>query len=182
MQTSLKGKVWRFGDDISTNLMMPSSLVLPRRLSEEEAATYCFSVNRPGWTGKLKPGEIIVAGRNFGCGSSRNGARMIQLNGIACILAETVSHVFLRNAINIGLPTLWCKGVHTAFDEGDIAEVDTITREVRNLTKGIILQAEPWPDDTLQAQIFEAGGILPYIQQLTLQPRNKSAKPSTSQL
>ena len=118
-EMSFTGKAWKFGDAISTDLMMPGSQVLARRLSEEEGAKYCFSANRPGWTDQVSPGDIIVAGKNFGCGSSRNGARVIQLNGIAAILAESTSRIFLRNAINVALPTLWCEGVGDAFQEGE---------------------------------------------------------------
>ena len=166
MQTLFRGRVWKFGDNVSTDLMMPGSLVLARQLKEEEAAKYCFYANRPGWTEQVRPGDIIVAGRNFGCGSSRPGARMIQLNGITVVLAESTSRIFLRNAINYGLPTLWCKGVHAAFDEGDTAEVDIETGVVQNLTKRITLQADAYPKDSPPYQIIQAGGLIPFIQRM----------------
>ena len=165
-EMTYSGSVWKFGDSISTDLMMPGSMVLAGRLSDEEGAKYCFSANRPGWTDQVKAGDILVAGRNFGCGSSRNGARMIQLNGIAAILAESTSRIFLRNAINIALPTLWCKGVSEAFDEGDSAQVDLVSGEVRNLTKGTTLQAEAWSEDSPPMQILRAGGLFPFIQKM----------------
>ena len=165
-EMSFTGKAWKFGDAISTDLMMPGSQVLARRLSEEEGAKYCFSANRPGWTDQVSPGDIIVAGKNFGCGSSRNGARVIQLNGIAAILAESTSRIFLRNAINVALPTLWCEGVGDAFQEGDVAQVDLITGQVKNMTSGATLQAEPWPEDSPPMQILRAGGLIPFIQRM----------------
>lgn len=168
-EMTYSGRVWKFGDSISTDLMMPGSVVLARRLSEEEGAQYCFSANRPGWTDEVKPGDIIVAGRNFGCGSSRNGARMIQLNGIATILAESTSRIFLRNAINVALPTLWCKGVSETFEEGDTAQVNLITGEVKNLTSGATLQADPWPEDSPPMQILRAGGLMPFIQRMIME-------------
>ena len=160
------GRVWKFGDDVSTDLMMPGNTVLAQKLSDEQGAKYCFSINRPGWTDQTKPGDIIVAGRNFGCGSSRNGARMIQLNGIGAILAETTSRIFLRNAINIALPTLWCEGVDAAFDEGDTAEVNLLTGEVKNLTKNTVLKGDAWPEDSPPWQILSAGGLIPFIQHM----------------
>jgi len=168
MQTHItyKGRIWKFGDAISTDLMMPGHLVLARRLKDEEAAKYCFSTNRPGWSEQVKPGDIIVAGRNFGCGSSRNGAKMLQLNGIGVVLAESVARIFMRNSVNIGLPTLWCKGVHAAFDEGDIAEVNLVTGETKNVTKGTVLYAEAWPEDSPPMQILRAGGLIPYIKKM----------------
>ena len=168
-EMTYSGKVWKFGDSISTDLMMPGSLVLARRLSEEEGAKYCFAANRPGWTDQVSQGDFIVAGRNFGCGSSRNGARAIQLNGVAAILAESTSRIFLRNAINVALPTLWCKGVSVAFDEGDTAQVDLVTGEVKNLTTGATLQAEPWPEDSPPMQILRAGGLFPFIQRMMVE-------------
>ena len=163
------GRVWKFEDNISTDLMMPGSEVLARRLNEEEGAKFCFSTNRPDWTDQVKPGDIIVAGRNFGCGSSRNGARMIQLNGISAILAESTSRIFLRNAINVALPTLWCKGVTEAFEEGDTAQVNLISGEVKNLTRGTGLQAEAWPEESPPMQILRAGGLMPFIQQMMVE-------------
>ncbi len=168
-EMTYSGRVWKFGDSVSTDLMMPGSVVLARRLSEEEGAKFCFSANRPGWTDEVQDGDIIVAGRNFGCGSSRNGARAIQLNGIAAILAESTSRIFLRNAINVALPTLWCKGVSDAFEEGDRAEVNLITGEVKNVTQGATLQAEPWPEDSPPMQILKAGGLMPFIQRMMVE-------------
>ena len=168
-EMTYSGRVWKFEDNVSTDLMMPGSLVLAQRLSDEDGAKFCFSTNRPGWTEQVQSGDILVAGRNFGCGSSRNGARMIQLNGVAAILAESTSRIFLRSAINIALPTLWCKGVSEAFDEGDTAQVNLVTGEVKNLTKGTTLQAESWPEDSPPMQILRAGGLMPFIQRLMVE-------------
>ena len=85
---------------------MPGHIVLAGKLSDEDAAPYCFMSNRPEWVKQVKPGDIIVAGRNFGCGSSRNGAKMLQLNGVAVVLAESTSRIFMRNSVNVGMPTL----------------------------------------------------------------------------
>ncbi|MBI4234025.1 MAG: 3-isopropylmalate dehydratase [Chloroflexi bacterium] len=166
MQTVFKGRVWKFGDMVSTDLMMPGSLVLARQLSEEEAAKYCFYANRPEFAKEVKPGDIVVAGKNFGCGSSRPGARMIQLNGVSAVLADSTSRIFLRNAINYALPTLWCKGVSAAFDDGDTAEVNIETGVVKNLTKGTTIQGDAWPKDSPPYQILMAGGLIPFIKKM----------------
>ena len=166
MKTIFTGRVWKFGDNVATDLMMPGHIVLARKLSDEDAAPYCFSSNRPGWVDEVQPGDIIVAGRNFGCGSSRNGARMLQLNGIAAVVAESTSRIFMRSSVNIGMPTLWCAGVSDAFEEGDEAEVNLLTGETKNLTKGFALQAEPWPEGSPPMQILEAGGLLPFIKNM----------------
>jgi len=177
MKTVFKGKVWKFGDNISTDLMMPGHIVLARKLSDEDAAPHCFSSNRPGWVDEVQPGDIIVAGRNFGCGSSRNGARMLQLNGVSVVLAESTSRIFLRSSVNVGMPALWCQGVFEGFDEGDEAEVDLVTGTAKNLTKHTALQAEPWPEDSPPMQILRAGGLLPFIKNMM---KERGMKPPDS--
>lgn len=159
-----QGKVWKFGDNISTDLMMPGSRVLARPgISDKEAAQFCMEANRPGWAQQVKPGDIIVAGRNFGCGSSRPAARMLKALDIACVVADSTSRLFFRNSIHIGFPVLICPGVSKAFDEGDIAEVDVESGRIRNLTKGVELQAEPLPKDSPPYQILMAGGLDNYL-------------------
>src|ERR1700749_1895641 len=90
-----RARVWKFGDNISTDLLVPGPSVLARSrsLSPEEAARYCMSANRPGWAPAVEPGDVIVAGRNFGCGSSRNGAAPLKTLGIAAVLAESVARI-----------------------------------------------------------------------------------------
>jgi 3-isopropylmalate/(R)-2-methylmalate dehydratase small subunit len=107
----------------------------------------------------VKPGDVIVAGRNFGCGSSREQApRALKEVGIAAVVAESFARIFFRNAISIGLPVLICEGVSKAFDEGDILEADFSTGEVKNVTKGMTLKAKPLPP--LMLEILSAGGAL----------------------
>ena len=161
-----KGKVWKFGNSISTDLMMPGAQVLAGGGMGKEPHLWCFNANRPGWTDEVQDGDILIAGTNFGCGSSRNGAQVIQKNGVAAIIAESTSRIFFRNAVNTGLPTLWCKGVLDAFDEGDIAEINMSTGEVKNLTKGTSLTGEAWTEDSPPMQILRAGGFYPYVRQM----------------
>lgn len=161
-----EGKVWKFGDYISTDLMMPGAQILSRPgISDEEAAQYCMSANRPDWAAKVQKGDIIVAGRNWGCGSSRPAARLLKALGIGVIVADSMSRLFFRNSVNIGLPVLICQGVSEVFSEGEVARVNMETGEVTNLTKGTKLQGEALPADSPPAQILRAGGLDSFMRQ-----------------
>jgi 3-isopropylmalate/(R)-2-methylmalate dehydratase small subunit len=161
-----EGRVWKFGDNISTDLMMPGDEVLTKPgLSEKEAASYCMHANRPDWAPQVKEGDIIVAGHNWGCGSSRPAARIFKTLGISVIVADSMSRLFFRNAVNIAMPVFICPGVSKAFDEGDLARVNLETGEVTNLTKGITLKGEALPADSPPAQILKAGGLEAFMRQ-----------------
>ena len=161
----LKGKVWKFDDNISTDLMMPSFLIDKESdMTLEERAKYCMFSNRPDWAAQVKPGDIIVAGKNFGCGSSRPAAAQFKMLGISIVVAESMSRIFFRNAINLGFPVLICKGAHDAFSEGDIAEVNITKGIVKNLTTGKTLQGETLPADSPPMQVLKAGGILALLE------------------
>ena len=160
-----EGKVWKMGDHINTDLMMPGAAVISRPdISDEEAARYCMSANRPGWASQVQKGDIIIAGRNWGCGSSRPAARLFKILGISSIVAESMGRIFFRNAVNLGLPVLICKGVSTLFDEGDLAKVSLETGEVINLAKGLTLQGEALSPDSPPFQILMAGGLISFMQ------------------
>ncbi len=150
----LTGKVWKFGDDINTDLVIPNFAVL---MTKEEQLEHVFSANRPGWKDEVQPGDVLLAGRNFGVGSARPIGDMFVGLGVTVVVAESFNGLGLRNCINVGLPSLPCPGILDAFDEGDVAEVDWITGAVRNVTKGTSLQGNPVPE-VLQA-IVVAGGV-----------------------
>jgi 3-isopropylmalate/(R)-2-methylmalate dehydratase small subunit len=151
---TITGKVWKFGHDINTDLVIPNYAVLMPRTEQPK---HCFNANRPGWVNEVKPGDILIAGRNFGVGSARNiGDVFVQL-GISVIVAETFNGLGLRNCINMGLPSLPCKGILDAFEEGDIAEVDWTSGAIRNVTRKTSLQGQPIPK-ALQ-DIALAGGV-----------------------
>lgn len=154
MATTFTGRVWKFGDDINTDLVIPNFAVL---LPREEQPQYCFSANRPGWVDEVQPGDVLIAGRNFGVGSARNIGDVFQLLGISGIVAESFNGLGLRNCINVGMPSLPCPGVLDAFDEGDVAEVDWTAGAVRNVTKGTVLHGNPVPK-ALQDLVI-AGGV-----------------------
>jgi len=165
METVRTGRVWKFGDRISTDLMMPGHRVLANPdLSVEEAAKFCMEANRPGWAeNEVQPGDILVAGINFGCGSSRNGSQSLKALGIAVVLAESVSRIHLRNAVNIGLPTLVAPGIIEFVEDGQSLEVNIVTGEIKNLETGSTLSAEAWEEGTPPYQILMAGGLDAYM-------------------
>jgi 3-isopropylmalate/(R)-2-methylmalate dehydratase small subunit len=151
---TVTGRVWKFGDDINTDLIIPGfAILLPR----EDQPQHCFSANRPGWIDEVQEGDVLLAGRNFGVGSGRAiGDVFVQL-GITCVVAESFNGLGLRNCINVGLPSLPCAGILDAFSEGDIAEVDWTSGAVRNVTHDRMLQGQPLPS-ALQ-DIINAGGV-----------------------
>jgi 3-isopropylmalate/(R)-2-methylmalate dehydratase small subunit len=153
------GRVWKFGDDINTDLMLPGSLLTA---SEAAQARAVFSANRPGWVNQITPGDIIVGGRNFGTGSSRPAARSLRNIGLGCLVAESINGLFFRNAVSFGFLALECPGVHAAFEEGHAAEVSIEDWTVRNRDTGAVLQAKPVPERLLS--LMTSGGIYPLLE------------------
>jgi 3-isopropylmalate/(R)-2-methylmalate dehydratase small subunit len=154
------GKVWKFGDNISTDFMAPG--FTPRGLNEIEGAQYCMRVNRPEWAKQVKPKDIVIGGRNFGCGSSRPAASLnLMTLGVSCVIAESLGRTFFRNSVNLGLPALACEGVSEAFEEGDMGLVDFKKGKIKNQITGKILKISPLPE--LVIKILEAGGVVPLL-------------------
>ncbi len=154
MGNVFSGKVWTFGDDINTDLVIPNFAVL---MTLEEQLQHCFSANRPEWVDEMSAGDVLVVGRNFGVGSARNIGAVFHGLGIAGVVAHSFNGLGLRNCINSALPSLPCHGVLDIFTEGDLAEVDWTTGEVRNLTTGATVQGQPLPE-ALRA-IVHGGGV-----------------------
>ena len=150
----IKGRVWIFGDDINTDLIFPHSAF---RVSQEEQVKLVFSDNRPGWSGMVQKGDIIVAGRNFGTGSSRPGAVLLLRLGIGCLLADSINGLFFRNCIGYGFPALQCTGVSGIFAEGETAAVDLLEGKVLNEQSGKTLQGNKISRSMVET--IEAGGI-----------------------
>ena len=155
LKTIIKGKVCKFDDNINTDLIMPGGT---NWLPPEESSAFCMQANRPEFAKEVKPGDVIVAGKNFGCGSSRPAARNFLALGIGCAVAESIARTFFRSAVNIGFPIFVCRGVYNAFEEGDTLEVNFHTGELKNITSGKILQAEPLPEVAIR--ILNAGGVV----------------------
>jgi 3-isopropylmalate/(R)-2-methylmalate dehydratase small subunit len=154
----LRGRVWLFGDSINTDLMYPGFVTA---LPEAERPKHCMGANRPGWSEQVREGDILVAGKNFGCGSSRPAAKSLRSLGVSGVLAESINGLFLRNAINFGLPALSVEAVSKMFDEGDIAEVDVGSGHVKNVRTGEAKAAVPLPQALIH--IIESGGLLPLL-------------------
>jgi 3-isopropylmalate/(R)-2-methylmalate dehydratase small subunit len=151
----ITGRTWSFEADINTDLIMPPAAIFA---PPHEATAYCMQANRPGWAEQVRPGDIIVAARNFGTGSSRPAPRVLRDLGIACVLADSVNGLFFRNAVNYALPTLEVDGISSAFAEGDVAEIDFDNARIRNTRTGAQLQGVAWPPE-LRA-ILDAGGLI----------------------
>jgi 3-isopropylmalate/(R)-2-methylmalate dehydratase small subunit len=153
---TIKGRVWKFGDDMSTDLMMPSSARFGK-VPEEEQKYSCMAAIRPEFSREVKPEDIMIAGRHCGSGSSRPAPRMFVSLQVGCIVAESFSPVFFRNAIAIGFPVIEAPGVTKEFEDGDQAEVDLEKGEVRNLTTGKVIRFKPYPD--IIKKVFDLGGV-----------------------
>lgn len=158
MPERLTGRVWKFGDNINTDLMVPGFAL---RMTADDQVKYLFAANRPDWREQVQQGDIIVGGKNFGTGSSRPGARSLYRAGIRALIAESVNGLFLRNSVNFGLPALQCSGVFDAFQEGDIAEINFTAGTVRNTRSGVVVQGQPLPQ--MLMDIIDAGGIEPLL-------------------
>ena len=155
----LKGKAFKFGDDISTDHICPGRYY-HLRSDLPELAKHAMEDADPEFTTKVKPGDFIVAGSNFGLGSSReHAAIVIKMSGVAAVLAKSVARIFYRNAINVGLPVLICDTDN--IGDGDELEVDLEKSRVKDITCGSELQSGKFPDVMLK--ILEAGGLIPYI-------------------
>lgn len=155
----ITAKLWKFGDDINTDLMLPGAVIAK---PEAEQARAVFAANRPGWIDDVRRGDAIVAGRNFGMGSNRPASRSLRNIGIAFLLAESISGLFFRNSVNFGFLALECPGCFAAFAEGDTAELDPDAWTVRNQRSGAVLAVPPIPERLLG--LMRGGGIFPLME------------------
>ena len=155
MNTTITGRVWVFGDSLNTDAMYPAYAM---KMDIPEAAKHVFHEVRPGWTDEVRPGDIVLAGRNFGVGSSRPVASLFRHLGVAALIAEEFNSLFLRNAINAGLPALTVPGAATLFSDGDTGTVDFATGAYRNDTTGVAGTVPALPD--LVLEILASGGVL----------------------
>jgi 3-isopropylmalate/(R)-2-methylmalate dehydratase small subunit len=155
-----QGTVWKFGDNIDTDLIIPARFL---NVSDVETlAEHCFADIRPGFMGMIAPGDIMVAGKNFGAGSSREHAPLaIKGAGISVIIAESFARIFCRNAFNIGLPILESGEASCAVEEGHVVSIDLSTGEIKDISTGRRFLAKPLPD--FMRQIVEAGGLVEYV-------------------
>jgi 3-isopropylmalate dehydratase small subunit len=156
----LKGRAWRFGDDVNTDEIIPATYL--NTTDPTEMVTHCMEGIDPGFAEKIAPGDIIVADKNFGCGSSREHAPIaIKAAGISCVIAKSFARIFYRNAINIGLPILESEEATLKVEEGDQIEVDLASGTITNLSKNETYEAQPFPE--FMQQIIAAGGLMNYV-------------------
>jgi len=155
----LKGRAFKFGDDISTDLIIPGRLA-HLRSNLPELAKHVLEDAAPGFASRVRPGDFVVAGRNFGLGSSREHAPVaIKMAGVSAVLAQSAARIFFRNAINVGLPVLICDTSKIA--DGDELEIDLAVTTVRDLSNGTQLSSGRIPEVMLR--ILEEGGLVEYI-------------------
>ena len=156
------GKVFKFGDNVDTDVIIPA-----RYLNDpdpSELAKHCMEDIDPEFVNKVSVGDIIVATKNFGCGSSREHAPIsIKAAGASCVIAETFARIFYRNAINIGLPIIECKEASEKIEEGDDVEIDFDSGMIYNKTKNESYKGQAFPE--FMQKIIKAEGLINYINQ-----------------
>ncbi len=152
-----KGRVYKYGANVDTDAIIPARYL---NVSDPaELARHCMEDIDKKFVNRVKPGDIIMATTNFGCGSSREHAPLaIKAAGISCIIAKSFARIFFRNAINIGLSLLECDDAVDNTEAGDILEVELSTGTIRNVTNGMVFTARPYPD--FMAEIISAGGLI----------------------
>ena len=151
------GTVHKYGDNVDTDVIIPARYL--NTASHKELAAHCMEDIDKDFVKTVKPGDIMVASKNFGCGSSREHAPIaIKASGISCVIASTFARIFYRNAINIGLAILECDEAARDIQDGDEVEVDFDTGLIRNLTSGKTYQAQPFPP--FIQNIIQQGGLL----------------------
>lgn len=154
------GHVFKYGDNVDTDVIIPARYL--NSSDPKELAQHCMEDIDTEFVKNVRQGDIIVADKNFGCGSSREHAPLaIKASGISCVIAETFARIFYRNAINIGLPIIECPQASRGISAGDEVEVDFDSGIIRNLTKGTQFQGQAFPE--FMQKIIAAEGLVNYI-------------------
>jgi len=155
-----KGKAWKYGADIDTDKIIPARYL--NTSDPKELAKHCMEDEDASFASKVAPGDIIVADKNFGCGSSREHAPIaIKAAGVACVIAKSYARIFYRNSFNMGLSILESDEVHGSTETGDLLEVDTDTGVIKNLTKNLTFTSRPVPP--FMQELIKAGGLMESI-------------------
>jgi 3-isopropylmalate/(R)-2-methylmalate dehydratase small subunit len=156
---TLRGRTWKYGDNVDTDVIIPARYL---NVSDTaELARHCMEDLDPRFVEEVQPGDVIVAGENFGCGSSREHAPLaIKGAGVSCVVARSFARIFYRNAINVGLPILESPAAVDGIEAGQQIEIDLQAGQIRNVATGATYQAEPYPP--FMMAIIEAGGLVPY--------------------
>ncbi|MDU4749673.1 MAG: 3-isopropylmalate dehydratase small subunit [Clostridium butyricum] len=157
---SVKGRVFKYGDNVDTDVIIPARYL--NTSDAKELASHCMEDIDVDFVKNVKDGDIIVANKNFGCGSSREHAPLaIKTAGVSCVIASTFARIFYRNSINIGLPILECDEAVKNIDAGDELEVDFKSGLIKNLTKNQEYQGEGFPE--FMQKIIDNDGLIGYI-------------------
>ena len=157
-----KGIVFKYGDNVDTDVIIPARYL--NSSDPAELATHCMEDIDKDFITKVREGDIIVAEKNFGCGSSREHAPIaIKAAGVSCVIAETFARIFYRNAINIGLPIIECPEAAKGIEAGDEVEVDFDSGIIKNVTKNAQYKGQPFPE--FMQKIIAAEGLVNYINQ-----------------
>lgn len=157
------GKTWKYGDNVDTDVIIPARYL--NTPDANELAKHCMEDIDTSFASKVQEGEIMIAGKNFGCGSSREHAPLaIKTCGIACVIAASFARIFYRNALNIALPILECPEAAEAIKAGDEVEVDFDTGKIIDKTSGATFEAEPFPP--FMQDLIKAGGLASYMKGL----------------
>jgi len=155
-----EGRTWKFGNDVDTDAIIPARYL--NTSDPDELAEHCMEDADPEFPDKVKSGDIIVAGKNFGCGSSREHAPIaIKAAGVSCVIAKSFARIFYRNSINIGLPIFESAEAAEKIGEGDVVKVDAAAGTITNVTRGEVYDAVPFPE--FMQRIINAGGLMPYV-------------------
>jgi len=160
MHKVLSGSAWRFGDDVDTDAIIPARYL--NTSDPDELASHCMEDADPDFSKNVSAGDVIVGGKNFGCGSSREHAPIaIKAAGVSCVIAGSYARIFYRNAFNMGLPIFESAEAASGIGTGDKVEVDPATGVIRNLSTGVEFKAEPYPP--FMMDLIEAGGLIPFL-------------------
>ena len=155
----IKGTVHKYGNDVDTDVIIPARYL--NTTDPQELASHCMEDIDAEFVKTVKPGDVIVAEDNFGCGSSREHAPIsIKESGVGCVIANTFARIFYRNSINTGLPILECPEAVAGITKGDTVEVELETGKIKNVTTGKSYQAKPFPP--FMRELIEVGGLINY--------------------
>jgi 3-isopropylmalate/(R)-2-methylmalate dehydratase small subunit len=158
----MQGRTWIYGDNVDTDVIIPARYLNVH--TAEELAKHCMEDLDPGFAKAVQPGDVIVAGENFGSGSSREHAPLaIKGAGVSCVVARSFARIFYRNAINVGLPILESPAAVEGVEGGQVLDIDLETGRIKNLTTEAVFQAEPYPP--FMMDIINAGGLVSYTRQ-----------------
>ncbi len=160
----LRGKVWKFGSDVDTDAIVPARYLITS--DPAELAKHCMEDADPQFVHKMSQGDVILAGKNFGCGSSREHAPIaIKAAGISCVIAKSFARIFYRNAFNMGLPIFESLDAYQGIEQGDEVEVDADAGRIRNLTRGTEFRAAPIPP--FMQELIADGGLMAHLAKRT---------------